>query len=125
MLRTLALSLPKRIYPRSLLPVPALFLARTMSDAAAAPPSADLEAQIVTLGNRIRQLKIDKQPIETELAELNKLKALAPKKEKPAGAAGPSAAGGKKGDKKPAASSRLILKVPKVRCRLIFNMIKV
>lgn len=82
----------------------------------AAPPPADLDAQIAVLGDRIRQLKVDKQPITAELAELNALKALKPKTDKPAPAAGSGSgkkAAGGAGDKKP--SSRLTLKVPKVR----------
>jgi hypothetical protein len=78
------------------------------------PPPSELDSQIAVLGDRIRQLKLAKQPIATELAELNALKDLKPKTDKPAPASAPAAGGaGKKADKKP--SSRLTLKVPKVR----------
>lgn len=78
-----------------------------------APP--ELIAEITALGDTIRQLKLNKEPIAEQVAKLKELKALLPPDIKPTKAEDVSAtkkAGGGKKSKQP--STKLVLKVPKV-----------
>ena len=76
-----------------------------------------LAAEISTLGNQIRELKLAKSPFADEVARLKELKALLPppppKTEADTKDGGDKSGKGKKSDKK-AVSNKLVLKTPKV-----------
>lgn len=79
----------------------------------------ELTAEISTLGNRIRELKLEKKPVADEVARLKELKALLPppppKSEAELAKEAADKAGKGKGKKTgPKEQGKLVLKTPKV-----------